>query len=323
MTTAHEQAATVVLGGSGFLGAHVVARAVARAQAEATFAEPLGPPVLGVARRPSEAPLFSSPRDAARWRAADLSLPDQARAVLDAAAPRVVLNCAALARAAACDEDPVLAERFNTLVPEEVAAWCAEHGARLVHVSTDLVFGGRPPARPSGFREGDPVDPVSLYGRTKAAGEARVLAADPSALVVRLPLLYGNSGGRGLGASDSLLEAVDRDLAPPLFTDEFRTPLEVSNAAEALVELAHGSERGLLHVAGPERVSRHALGLAVLEAMGLERAAAAECVRAVRREEVPGAGARPEDTSLDASRARGLLACALEGLGPGLERALR
>ena len=82
--------------------------------------------------------------------------------------------------------------------------------------------------------------------------------------MARLPLLYGNSGGRGLGASDSLLEAIERGEKPRLFVDEWRTPLEVSNAAEALVELLEFDHGGVLHLAGPDRVTRHEFGLAVL-----------------------------------------------------------
>jgi dTDP-4-dehydrorhamnose reductase len=152
---------------------------------------------------------------------------------------------------------------------------------------------------------------VHVYGRTKAAGEERVRAADPRAACVRLPLLFGDSAGRGLGASDALLAALARGERPPLFRDEWRTPLDAANAAEALLELSQGESTGTLHVAGPERLSRLELGLAILEAHGLSRAEAEARVAACDRASLGLAAERPADTSLDASHARALLATPL------------
>ena len=312
---------TLVLGASGFLGAHVVAALVAVSVARAASGRAPGR-VLAAGRDVRLVPRFSDPRDAAEWLERDLAPAGSAADWLDELLPGRVVQCAALARMAACEDEPALAERLNAGLPEEVARWCAARGARLVHVSTDLVFGAEPPPA-EGFHEDSPPGPLSVYGRTKLAGEEAVLAAHPAALVVRLPLLYGNSGGRGLGASDALLCAVDSGSVPPLFVDEHRTPLEVSNAAEALAELVDGSARGRLHVAGPDRVSRLELGLAVLEGMGLERESALASVRPARQAEVPAAGARPADVSLDARRARKLLSTRLLGVAQGVERAMR
>ncbi|MEM9381780.1 MAG: sugar nucleotide-binding protein [Planctomycetota bacterium] len=312
---------TLVTGASGFLGAHVVAAAVARNRQEATLAEPLGPLVVAQTRAPELlAPRFSSPRDAAQWIECDLAA--DLDALLERVAPTEIVQCAAMSRASDCESDPDGARTINAEVPARLAAWAAAREARLVHVSTDLVFGATD-APPGGFREDDEPAPVSVYGRSKRDGEARVLDAAPDATVVRLPLLYGNSAGRGRGASDALLEAVERGDRPPLFVDEWRTPLEVSNAAEALVEILEFDAPGIVHVAGPERVSRYELGLAVLDAMGLDADAARAEVREARQSDVDAGAPRPRDVSLDASKARDALDAELLGLGPGLRRALR
>lgn len=310
---------TLVTGATGFLGAHVVAAAVDRNRRDATFADPLGRLVVAAGRDVPLAPRYSTPRDAAQWIAVDLTadLP----AFLARVNPAEIVHCAALSRAKDCQADPARAARLNAALAGELAAWAAAHGARLVHVSTDLVF-GRADAPRGGFREDASPDPVSVYGESKLAGERAVLAAHPRALVARLPLLYGDSAGRGLGASDSLLAAVDRDEHPPLFVDEFRTPLEVGNAARALVELLDRDAAGVLHVAGPDRLSRHALGLAVLEAMGLARADAEAAVRPVEQSSVDAGAPRPRDVSLDARRAARLLATPLLGVARGLAAAL-
>ncbi|MFN0243500.1 MAG: SDR family oxidoreductase [Planctomycetota bacterium] len=293
---------TLVLGGSGFLGSHVL-RACARA----------GMHVVAASREPSVAPLDesveSAPFDALHQGALD--------ELFARARPRCVIVCTALSRIADCEAYPRLASTLNVDLPRRAAELACAAGARLVHVSTDLVFGAKPPPA-GGFRESDPAAPVSVYGRTKADGEEALLTAHASALVVRLPLLFGPSGGRGLGASDGILAALARGERPVLFEDEWRTPLSVVHAAQAVTELARRDDvAGRLHVAGRERVNRHELGCAVLHALG-RRDADTVLARGKR-----GSGAlaatRPADVSLDATRARALLSFSI----PTIEDALR
>ncbi len=257
----------------------------------------------------------------ARAAEADLLQEGELERLLERERPARVLLLAALARIADCERSPRLAQAVNAELPGRVAAWCAAHGARLVHASTDLVFGASD-APHGGFREEQPTAPLSVYGASKADGERAVLAAHPAALVVRLPLLYGDSHGRGLGASDSLLAAVARGEQPQLFTDEWRTPLSAAAAGRALAELLFrpGAPSGLLHVAGPERVDRHTLGLRVLRGAGRSEARARELVRASTRAEAGLADSRPRDVSLDSARARSWLESPLPDLAAGLGR---
>lgn len=312
----------LILGATGFLGPHVTRAAFASAQAGATFANPKGEAVVGVGRATEWVPRFTTPRDGPVYQAVDISSESALAGLLDTQKPRMVVNCAAMARVSACEQDRPGAERLNTGVPEQVAHWCEMHGSRLVHVSTDLVFGCAPAPR-GGFTEACEPGPVSVYGHTKLAGERAVLAACPGALVVRLPLLYGNSGGRGLGASDSLLQAIDQGETPRLFIDEYRTPLEVENVGRVLVELADLDCAGVLHLGGPDRVSRHGLGLAVLDAMGLKFEAAVGCVESVQQGDLPDLGERPQDVGLACSAALALLQTPLLGVKAGMAQAVR
>ena len=283
-----EHGPILVLGASGFLGRHVAEMA----------AEQGGAAPVAASRRPVEI---------AGTRSLQVDLLDagEPEGVLFEVRPRAVLLVAASSDALGCEAEPELARRLNTEVPERVARWCAAHGSRLVHVSTDLVFGGGEP-RAERYGEDDPPSPLHTYGRTKAAGEAAVLEAFPGAVVARLPLLFGPSHGRRLGASDSLMAALGEGGTPTLFTDEWRTPLHVTDAARALVELVDRDYAGVLHLAGEERLTRHELGMVVLSAA---RAPVdwRRRVRAATRAEAGRADDRPEDVSLDASRARELL----------------
>lgn len=289
---------TLVLGGSGFLGAHVVAA--------------LGGQAVSASRE-------VGPVKASRFVRLDARTPGDLDRVLADVAPARIFDCAAYSSVAEAENQPDLARLLNVEVPRALAKWCAKAGARLVHVSTDLVFGAKTP-QPNGFREEDPTGPVSEYGRSKVAGESALLEAFPAALIVRLPLMYGDSFGRGRGASDSLLVALANGVRPLLLTDEWRTPIEVANAAAALVELSALEVRGILHVAGPDRVSRYDFGMAVIDAYRFARGRPREQVRAGTRAEAR-LSERPADVSLDASRARSLLQTPLLGVRAGLEKA--
>jgi dTDP-4-dehydrorhamnose reductase len=221
--------------------------------------------------------------------------------VADLAPSRVIL-LTALASIADGEKYPGLARALNTDFPGRVAGACAKIGARLVHVSTDLVFGAVAPGE-NGFSERDTPAPVSNYGRTKLAGERAVLAALPSALVVRLPLCW-DEDGRGAGASTPLVAAVRAGERPGLFTDEWRTPLFAADAGELLVRCAWLEAEGLLHVAGAERITRYDLGLSLLVARGFALEEARARVRAVTRADAGMDALRPGDVCLDATLAR-------------------
>lgn len=307
--------ATIVLGGSGFVGAHVVRAALEHAREIARKRRRRRGWVVSVSRDPergldgTETNLFTAKLDA-------IADPSPEPLFADLAPTRVIL-LTALSSIGDCERYPGLARALNVDFPRKIAEICERRSIRLVHVSTDLVFGATPPGD-SGFREGDPPAPLSLYGRTKAEGEVAVLQACASALVVRLPLCWDEQG-RGCGASEPLLDAVRKHAQVRLFTDEWRTPLHVADAARALVEVAFGTAHGWLHVAGPERITRYDLGLSLLIASGLDPTRARAAIQATTREKEGCEATRPADVCLDSTRARDL-GLVLPGVSQSLKR---
>ncbi|TAJ17188.1 MAG: NAD-dependent epimerase/dehydratase family protein, partial [Planctomycetota bacterium] len=295
--------AILVLGGSGFLGVHVV-HALQRS----------GAAVHHASRRPV-LPARAAPQ--AIGHELDATDLGAVTSLLGALQPALVVLCAAQSRIADCERDPARARRLNAELPAVVARDAARRGARLVHVSTDLVFEGR--AAAGGYSEDADARPLTEYGRTKLAGEDAVLAECAAALVVRLPLLYGDSHGRGLGASDALFDALDRGETPLLFSDEHRTPLEASLAAQWLAALARTELAGRAHIAGPKRLSRLELARELLAGD-----ARAERIAAGTRASAGLEHSRPADVSLACSRA--LDVCPIEFAGlheAGLSRVRR
>src|SRR3954470_10870958 len=172
-----------------------------------------------------------------------------------------------------------------------VAEAAARVGARLLHLSTDLVFDG---AGGAPYREADEPRPVLDYGAAKAEAERLVAERAPEALIVRTSLLYGKPGG----AQERL--ASRDDVA--FYEDEIRCPTRVDELARALLELAELDVSGRLHVAGPEAVSR-------LELARFLRGGDASNLRSAATP--PG---RPRDVALDSGKAAGILKTRLSGL---------
>jgi dTDP-4-dehydrorhamnose reductase len=198
-----------------------------------------------------------------------------------------------MSRLADCEREPDLARQVNVWLPQRFAE---RFGARLLHVSTDMVFDGG--AAPYG--EGDAVAPRSIYGCTKAEGEQWVHRH--GARVVRLPLLFGpDAHGRGASASLRLAHAAGK--VSTLFTNEYRSPLHAADAADVLADLLPDVEGPqVLHVAGPERCSRWELGrrLCALHELDANLLLPAECQEALRPRDVSLRSSVPARRSLDA-----------------------
>jgi len=215
---------------------------------------------------------------------------------LDGVRPDAVVHSAALADADRCEAEPALAEASNARACETLARACRARGILLVGLSTDLVFDGRRPF----VSEAEPVESILAYGRTKLLGEEAVLAEAPGSAVVRVALVHGRGHGRRGTASEAIEWALRSGRALRLFTDQFRTTVDAESVADAVRRILERDGRGRYHLGGPERLSRHDLGLRVAGLLGLS----AEAVHAVTQAEHPLDPMRPADVSMDTSRAR-------------------
>jgi dTDP-4-dehydrorhamnose reductase len=236
-------------------------------------------------------------RFGAPLRPVDLADPDAVAGAFADARPHVVLHAAALARVADCQCDPERARRVNAGAAATLTGLTQAARARLVLVSTDLVFDGER----GGYREDDPPNPHSIYGRTKAEAEAAALTA-PRAAVARLSLLFGPSLTGRPTFFDDQVSALRGGRPVALFRDEWRTPLDLETAARALVALAFSHVVGLIHLGGPERLSRLEMGRKLAAALHAD----ASRLIAADRADVPSPEPRPRDCSLDSSFWRAL-----------------
>jgi dTDP-4-dehydrorhamnose reductase len=243
-------------------------------------------------------------------RRVDLSDLPAVRSAVELANPDLIIHAGAMSSAEAVRRQPALGWDVNVRATEVLSAWAGEHQRRLLFTSTDLVFDGTK----SWYRESDEAVPLVEYGRTKLAAEGIVLA-NCRGLVVRLSMLYGPTLTPEPAYFDQAIATLRSGMPQAFFEDEFRTPLDYATAARVLVRLAESDAQGIIHLGGPERVSRFELMRRAAAALG----ARADLVRANRRGDGALLEPRPGDVSLDTGLLRGLFSD-LEI--PGIEGAL-
>jgi dTDP-4-dehydrorhamnose reductase len=262
----------LVTGASGFLGAHVVT--AAKGQFD-TFAAFFSHPIAGG--------IQVDIRDGA-----------MVRRVMAEVRPDTVIHTA-------YNKADTGAHSAITLGSANVAAATVAQGARLIHLSTDVVFGGTR----GWYRERDAPDPVTDYGKAKAEAEQAVLLVAPEALLVRTSLIYGLAGDDP--HSRFVLDGARAGRRVTLFVDEHRCPIFVGDLAQALLELVSLEVRGPLHVAGADRLSRYEFGALIAQYHGVST----QTLVATTPDAV--GILRPKDCSLDSSRAQALLRTRLRG----------
>jgi len=193
--------------------------------------------------------VFAGPELIALAREAlDVTDPDAVDAAVSAHAPAVVLNATAFNRVDDAESDPGPAFAVNAVAVHHLARAATRAGARLVHFSTDYVFGG---AGPGPFAEDAPAAPVNAYGVSKLAGEHLVRSAGAQHLVVRTSGLYGLSGSRGKGGNfvETMLRLAREGRPLRVVQDQVLTPTYTADLADAVRRLlGAGPPGGVYHL---------------------------------------------------------------------------
>ncbi len=277
-------AVLLITGGSGYLGRHLCRMAAKSHTVHATFLTHADTVSAGIPHQ--------------------LDITDLAavRAVVGQLRPEAVIHCAA----ANPGHDESRMRAVNRDGAAHIAAAAAKAGARLVHVSTDMVHNGRhapypPTAVPA---------PVTLYGTSKAEAEAAVIAKNPAAAIVRTSLIYG------LDEMDRGTAGFVRRLAGgqtlTLFEDHLRRPVWVETLAEALLKLAVDRPEicGVLNIAGRQTLSRADFAGRMFDWWGIGYRAQVQRGRAADLLPFP----TPPDLRLDVSAAEAQLGMEFPGV---------
>jgi dTDP-4-dehydrorhamnose reductase len=209
----------------------------------------------------------------------------------------VVINCAAYTNVDSAESDQQAAFAVNVTGPQHIAEACARVGARLIHISTDYVFSGvfgKTGPRP--YEPDDETGPLSVYGRTKLAGETAVLAASSEATVVRTAWVYTGASGNDFVAG--MRKLADGEDAVAMVDDQIGSPTYVADLAGALLQVADGRiGKRVLHAANQGAVSRCEQAREVFAGVGADPAR----VRPVSSADKPRPADRPRYSALSSA----------------------
>ena len=192
----------------------------------------------------------------------------QITAAIAAFRPDRIIHTAAMTNVDACESDPTLAYRVNALGARNVAVAAQSAGIPMVHVSTDYVFAGD---REEPYWEFDEAGPLSVYARSKWAGEQLVRQLVPQHYIVRTAWLYGEAGGSTEPHNfvETVLRLARERGALTMVTDEIGSPTYALDLAEALAQLVCQPAYGTYHFVNQGVCSRYDWAVEVLRLAGL------------------------------------------------------
>jgi len=256
--------------------------------------------------------------------AADLSDPESLAATVRDVRPDAIVNAAAHTAVDKAENEAALARAVNTTAPAVLAREAAALGAWLVHYSTDYVFDGSGTAP---WTESAPVAPLSVYGQTKADGEAAIRLSGCRHLVFRTSWVYAARGGNF--AKTMLRLARERDRLT-VVADQFGAPtgadLIADVSAHALrTALSRPEVSGTYHLVAAGETSWHGYARHVIEharAAGQEIRVPADAIEPVPTSAFPTPARRPANSRLDTTRLRNTFGLTLPSWQSGVDRLL-
>lgn len=234
----------------------------------------------------------------------DLSDPPAARAAVIELRPDVVVNCAAYTAVDKAESEPELAATVNEAGARAIAQACGAIGARLIHISTDYVYDG---TKPSAYVETDQTNPLSVYGRTKLAGDVGVIeeVGLDGCVIMRTSWVCGQHGNNMIKTVLNLM-AADPTRQLKFVDDQIGHPSITSGLASMIRTLAHHELGGIFHVTHQGAVSWYEFVAEILAMGGYSR----DQVQPISSAELspPRPAVRPMNSVLDnaALRASGI-----------------
>ncbi len=251
----------------------------------------------------------------------DLSDPERAAATLSRAVkhmrPNAVINAAAYTAVDKAEDEEDLALRINADAPGAMAQVTRDADIPFLHLSTDYVFDGN---KAGAYHEDDPTGPTGAYGRSKRAGEAAVMAANPDAMIFRTAWVY-SAGGHNF-VRTMLRLARDRDHVS-VVDDQVGSPSYADDIAAALLTVAQSGPKagGVYHLAGGGQVSWYGFARAIFAASKDLGGPYAE-VTPIATRDYPTPAKRPANSVLNSDKADRTFGVRLPDWQNGLKRCM-
>ncbi|MFJ5510697.1 dTDP-4-dehydrorhamnose reductase [Pectobacterium jejuense] len=232
--------------------------------------------------------------------ASELDITDlkQVEAAIVRYQPDAIVNAAAYTAVDKAESEPVLAEKINVTGPHNLASVAHEQGIRFVHISTDYVFDG---TATTPYVESSTTNPLSVYGKTKLAGELAVISAAPESIIVRTAWVFSEYGNNFV--KTMLRLAKERD-ALSIVADQKGCPTYAGDLAQATISLLEkNAESGIYHYCGDKEVSWYEFAKTIFE-MAKQQGVIDKMpqVTAIATEHYPTPAHRPQYSSLSCEK---------------------
>lgn len=144
----------------------------------------------------------------------------------------IIINCAAYTDVDGAEDDKLAAKALNHTAVTHLVEQCKMHQIRLIHISTDYVFDGK---ATTPYQEEFPCNPLSIYGKTKRAGELEIIQSDIDALIIRTTWLYSCYGKNFV---KTMLSLAKTNAQLKVVNDQIGRPTFANDLAEFLIELS-------------------------------------------------------------------------------------
>ena len=235
----------------------------------------------------------------------------QLQAVLDSVSPDIVVNATAYTAVDKAEREQDLAMRVNGEVPGLIGRWAASRGAMVVHYSTDYVFDG---GKDAPYVETDLPNPVSVYGRTKLAGDQALIASGCDAVILRVSWVYGMRGSNFLLTMRRLMQEHD---SLSIVHDQLGAPTWCRTIAQITATLlarmpgnteARSALSGVYHLAPSGSTNWFGFAKAIRDRLGLDCA-----LKPIPSSDYPTPATRPMNSRMDTEKLRDTFGLKLPG----------
>jgi len=221
----------------------------------------------------------------------DICNPSKVQKILVDSQPDMIINCAAFTRVDDCETMTDHAFKINTEGPLVLAQNAKKIGAKLIHISTDYVFDGKRKI-PEGYIESDSANPLSVYGKSKLAGEQAIMAEIEEYMIIRTAWLFGIEGNNFFKTIYKLATSDSIPLLNIIHT-QYGSFTHTIDLVKQIHQLIQVDGQGIYHVTGEGYCSWYDGATYFLKAMGIKKE-----IKACTEKEFPTKAIRPKNSIL-------------------------
>jgi dTDP-4-dehydrorhamnose reductase len=237
----------------------------------------------------------------------NLTQPDQIRQTIQEIQPNLIINCAAYTAVDKAETEPELAQTINSIAPGIIANEAQKIGAFVIHISTDYVFDG---TQNKPYQETDITNPLSIYGKSKLAGEQAIIDNCHNYLILRTAWVYGKYGKGNfvktmlkLGQQREVIKVVNDQIGSPTWTKDLALTIN-----QIIPKINQENITGIYHYTNHGIISWYDFALAIFaEAKLLDIPLKIEEVIPITTAEYPTLAKRPAYSVLSCNKITQLL----------------